>query len=119
MLCFVLRVSFLLGATVDYRRGAFIRSTGSRAPLHTVVTDFNPALFALFNVSTANSTWGPGGFIWPEYHAEKRDFSSIAFKYFSPDRLEDVSSDARVIVATNLALTPQLRIASMVFWNSA
>jgi hypothetical protein len=106
----------LAPAAVDYAGGVWARS--GRAPLRpeaALIPALNPALFAHGRQPYNASAWAPapGAFVWREFGAEEAAFAGgLSQSYFSPER----ATRADLVLATNLALAPPLRIAAMSFW---
>ncbi len=106
----------LAPAEVDFAGGVWARS--GRAPLRpedALIPALNPALLAHGRTAWNASAWAPvpGDFVWRNFRAEEAAFSGgLSQSYFSPER----AARGDIVVATNLALAPPLRIAAMSFW---
>ena len=111
------QIAAALAAPVEYDRGVFVRRIGVHArPESALIPAFNPALFAAGGVAfPGNASWAPGGRVFANYTDEDSAYSAGLHQcYFSPERI----ADDDLLFATNLALSPHLRIAACPFWTS-
>ena len=112
------QITALLAAPLEYSRGVFVRRIGvHQRPEAALVQAYNGALFqhAGRAMPPPDAWTSPTGAVWPSFGAEESNFSAgLGQHYFSPER----NGDDDLIFATNLALSPPLRIAAMTFWTS-
>lgn len=112
------QIAALLQAPLEYSRGVFVRRVGVHQRPEAALTEaYNGALFEHAGLALPPpAAWtSPTGAVWPSFNAEEANFSAgLGQRYFSPERNEDDD----LIFATNLALSPPLRIAAMAFWTS-
>jgi len=111
------QIAAALAAPVEYDRGVFVRRIGVHfSPERDLIPAFNPALFAAGGVPCpANASWAPGGAVFANFTDEEAAYSAGLHQcYFSPER----AADDDLLFATNLALSPALRIAACPFWTS-
>jgi hypothetical protein len=111
------QIAAALAAPVEYDRGVFVRRIGVHArPESALIPAFNPALFAAGGVAYPGSaSWAPGGSVFANYTDEEAAYSAgLNQCYFSPER----AADDDLLFATNLAVSPHLRIAACAFWTS-
>jgi hypothetical protein len=59
-----------------------------------------------------NSVTNSTGMVFPNFMAERNEWSSIGSNYFSPVRLPP-----HTVAVSNFAITPQLRMTEMNFWS--
>ncbi len=111
------QIAAALAAPVDYDRGVFARRMGVHArPEQKLIPAYNPPLFALAKEQyPPPAAWAPGGAVFANYTDEAAAYSrGLNQCYFSPERL----ADDDLLFATNLALSPHLRVAACPFWTS-
>ena len=106
------QIEAALRAPTEYDRGVFVRRIGVHArPEDALIPAYNPTLFAAANQSyPAGGAWNAsGGAVWSTFQAEEAAYSNgLAQRYFSPER----NGNDDLLFATNLALSPHLRIVS-------
>jgi hypothetical protein len=102
---------------VDYADGVFVRN-GSYRPPQALLDTYNPKLWALSGLpyNTSGGHWAPLGALWPSFEAENKHWYDSFSRYFSPPRVPAARTD--VVLVSNVALVPQLRVAEMTGWAS-
>jgi len=102
---------------VDYGNGVFVRN-GSYRPPQALLDTYNPKLWALSGLpyNTSAGQWGVQGALWPSFKAENEHWYNSFSRYFSPARVPLQRTD--VVLVSNVALVPQLRVAEMTGWAS-
>jgi len=100
---------------IDYSDGVWSRNTTAKlSPEKTLIPQYNPILYQFNNETYNTSAWGPRGYVFPSYQAEQDAYTKIQQKWFSPERV--LRND--LVIGTNFAVVPSLRIAAMGFWTS-
>lgn len=100
---------------VDYADGVFVRNTSYRPP-QDLITKYNPGLWGLSGLPYNASAWGPLASTWPSFAEENADWGKTYSRYFSPARVPEDVQD--IVLVSNMAIVPQLRVAEMTFWAS-
>ncbi len=102
---------------VDYANGVFVRD-GKYRPPQALLDEYNPKLWALSGLpyNTSGGQWAPQGALWPSFQEEDKHWYNTFSRYFSPARVPAARTD--VVLVSNVALVPQLRVAEMTGWAS-
>lgn len=97
----------------DFRNGVYVRNMTYEFPQEFL--SFNKGLFDVAGLSQPDaSAWGPEGFVFPKWQQEDADWGKIGSKYFSPQREQKQG----LVVVSNFAVIPQVRISQMTGWAS-
>jgi hypothetical protein len=88
----------------EFLNGIYVREMDWK--MNSKFIDFNKKLLQFFNVSTFEGKWGKTGELFETFQ-EEGDYAKKGFYYFFSPQREELDD---VIIATNLAVVPEMRI---------